>query len=348
MDLHNIIEIDENSRVPKYQQIINSIVFNISNGNFEMNQKIPSINKFSEEFYLSRDTVEKAYNILKERKIINSIRGKGYYISRTKLLSKTNVLFLINKLSAYKLRMYNSFLANIGPNAHVDLQIYHCNESLFLDLIKKHKLSHDYFVIVPHFKTEDSNHISKTNSILSEISNINKEKLVILDNLKFIEKENIMCVYQDFENDIYEALECGLDKIKCYENVFLIFPKKAIYPFPNRIVHGFRKFCVKHKIEFKILNEVCENIILKKGDLFITIEEHDLVNLIKQIREYELDLGKDIGIISYNDTPLKDLLGISVVSTDFDYIGKKAAEMILNKIAEKIKAPFNFIDRNSA
>lgn len=38
---------------------------------------------FSEEFYLSRDTVEKAYNILKERNVISSIRGKGYYITRT-------------------------------------------------------------------------------------------------------------------------------------------------------------------------------------------------------------------------------------------------------------------------
>ena len=59
-----------------------------------MDDKMPSINMLSEEFYLSRDTVEKAYKILKERKIITSVRGKGFYISRTNLNSKINILFL--------------------------------------------------------------------------------------------------------------------------------------------------------------------------------------------------------------------------------------------------------------
>ena len=136
MDLIKYIKIDENSRVPKYQQIIDSIIDNISVGNLTMDQKIPSINMFSEEFYLSRDTVEKAYSILKERNIITSIRGKGFYISRTKLISKVNILFLINKLSSYKLRTYNHFIDTIGANSHTDLHIYHCDETLIFKFIR--------------------------------------------------------------------------------------------------------------------------------------------------------------------------------------------------------------------
>ncbi|NNG10144.1 MAG: winged helix-turn-helix transcriptional regulator, partial [Arenibacter sp.] len=102
MDIFNFIKIDEDSRIPKYQQIVDEIIHNISIGNLKMDDKIPSINTFSEEYLLSRDTVEKAYNILKERKVILSIRGKGYYIARTRLISKVNILFLINKLSSYK------------------------------------------------------------------------------------------------------------------------------------------------------------------------------------------------------------------------------------------------------
>jgi len=44
-----------------------------------MDEKIPSINNFSKELRLSRDTVEKAYKVLKERKIVSSFPGKGYY-----------------------------------------------------------------------------------------------------------------------------------------------------------------------------------------------------------------------------------------------------------------------------
>ena len=48
-------------------------------------------------------------------------------------------------------------------------------------------------------------------------------------------------------------------------------------------------------------------------------------------RDKEYELGKDVGVISYNDTALKQLFGISVVSTDFNIMGETAAKMILNK-----------------
>ena len=347
MDMIKHIKIDENSRVPKYQQIIDSIIDNISLGNFTMDEKIPSINMFSEEFYISRDTVEKAYSILKERNIITSIRGKGFYISRTKLISKINVLFLINKLSSYKLRTYNYFINSIGANAHTDLHIYHCDETLFLNLLDKNKSAYDYFVIMPHFKTDQLKHVSLTDDVIKALKKIPKNKLVILDNIKPSLDSSLAEIYQDFENDIYFALKKGLSKIKKYKKIMLIYPEKAVYPYPRRILHGFRKFCVEHKLDFEILERVYDDMILKKGDLFITIEESDLVTLVKQVREDEYELGSDIGIISYNDTPLKELLGITVMSTDFKVMGETAAQMILNKSKGKSKVPFNFIDRES-
>jgi DNA-binding transcriptional regulator YhcF (GntR family) len=347
MELIKYIKINENSRVPKYQQIIDSIIDNISKGNLTMDQKIPSINMFSEEFYLSRDTVEKAYSILKERNIITSIRGKGFYISRTQLISKINVLFLINKLSSYKLLTYNYFVNSIGANSHTDLHIYHCDEAIFLNLLDKNKMAYDFFVIMPHFKTEDLKHISLTDKAIKALKKIPQEKLIVLDNIKPNLEGTFAEIYQDFENDIYFALKEGLSKIKKYKKIMLIYPEESVYPYPRRILHGFRKFCVEHKLDFEILDKIYDDMILKKGDLFITIEEADLVNLVKQVREDEYKLGIDIGIISYNDTPLKDLLGITVMSTDFKVMGESAATMILNKQKGKVKVPFNFIDRDS-
>ena len=341
------IDIDENSRVPKYQQIVNAIIHNISVGNLSMDQQIPSINRFSEEFYLSRDTVEKAYKILKERKIITAIRGKGYYITRTKLISKVNILFLINKLSSYKMRIYNSFLDNIGGNCHTDIHIYHCDESLFLNLLEKNKGAYDYFVIMSHFKTENLRHLSHTENVIKAIKEIPREKLIILDNIKLGLDGEIVEIYQDFENDIYNALNAGFSKIAKYKKIMLIYPEKSVYPYPRRILHGFKKFCIEHSLDFEVHNEIYNDMVLKEGDLFITIEESDLVNLVKQIRDDEFILGKDIGVISYNDTPLKELLGITVISTDFKAMGETAASMILHKEKGKVKIPFNFIDRES-
>ncbi|MBC8767692.1 GntR family transcriptional regulator [Arenibacter sp. BSSL-BM3] len=345
--MYQYLKIDENSRIPKYRQIVDSVINNISNGNLKIDDKIPSINSFSEEYNLSRDTVEKAYQILKERNVITSIRGKGYYITRTKLISKVNILFLINKLSAYKMRIYNSFINTIGGNSHTDLHIYHCDNSLFLNILEKNINAYDYYIIMPHFKTDDLKHISYTDEAIKAINRIPKNKLLLMDNNNLEIEGNIIEIYQDFENDIYNALKEGLAKISRYGKLILVYPEKAVYPYPKRILHGFRKFCVEHKIEFEFIDEIYDDIILKKGDLFITIEETDLVSLVNQIRDKEFILGVEIGVISYNDTPLKELLGITVISTDFKVMGETASRMILNKEKGKIKNPFNFIDRNS-
>ncbi len=52
------------------------------------------------------------------------------------------------------------------------------------------------------------------------------------------------------------------------------------------------------------------------------------------------NIGQDIGIISSNEMPLKSLLDITVVSTDFDQMGKTAAELILKGKNSIVKNPF--------
>lgn len=81
--------------------------------------------------------------------------------------------------------------------------------------------------------------------------------------------------------------------------------------------------------------------------IYLTIQERDLVNLVRQARKKKLILGKDIGIISYNETPLKELLGITVISTDFKVMGETAAYMVLKNKKEKVKNVFKYIERNS-
>lgn len=347
MDPRKFVTIDNNSRLPKYRQIVDSIIHNISVGNLVMDQKIPSINCISEEFNISRDTVEKGFNILKDRNIIVSIQGKGCYVTRTRLISKNNILFLINKLSPYKLSSYHSFLDSIGPNSRTDLHSYHCDESLFINLINKHKSAYDYYIIMPHFKTEKGEHVSSTNAVTKVLSQIPKEKLIILDTIKNPTQEAAINVYQDFENDVYYALTEGLEKIKKYKKIILAYPEKGLYPYPKKILYGIRKFCIQHNFEFEVHEEIYEDMLLYKGDLLITLEESDLVTLIKLIRENNYELGKDIGVVSYNDTPIKELLGITVFSTNTKIMGETTAQMILNKENGSYKVPFHFIDRNS-
>ena len=70
--------------------------------------------------------------------------------------------------------------------------------------------------------------------------------------------------------------------------------------------------------------------------------EDDLVTLIERLIVLKLKIGKDVGVISYNETPLKRIIldGITTISTDFTSLGTQAAEFVLNGKTEKVAVPF--------
>lgn len=346
MESLKLLRIDSDSRMPKYRQIVNSILEEIERGSLKVGMRIPSINEISEEYYLSRDTVEKAYNYLKEKKIIVSAKGKGYYVARAVETSGLSVLFLMNKLSSYKLRIYNAFVGSLGSRTRVDLKVYHCDPKVFLSELEESRGAYDYYVIMPHFKDENLSHRSITPEVFQALRTLPEEKLIFIDNM-VPELDVRSAVYQDFRTDIYEALSEANECLRSYQKLILVYPRKAVYPYPTRIRTGFQQFCADYDFQFEVLDQIYADMELQSRDAYIIIEENDLVALVKQIRDRNLTMGKDVGVISYNDTPLKDLLGITVISTDFDAMGETAAYMIQSRKQEVVKNAFHFINRDS-
>jgi DNA-binding transcriptional regulator YhcF (GntR family) len=329
-----------NSKLPKYKQISNAIINDIEKGILQKDDPLPSINELSFEYDIARDTVEKAYNELKEKNIITSIRGKGFFINGLKG-SKLRILLILNKLSVYKKLIYYSFIDTLGDKATVDLQVHHYNAVLLKQILDDNKNKYHYYVIMPHFYDG-----LDTVNVHTELLKIKKGELVLLDkNLPDLNRD-YLCVYQDFENDIFEALESGEDAIAKYKELCLVFPEYDYHPI--EIVKGFRRFCLQNKKPYEVIQNT-ENLRLKKGTLYIVITETDLVYLVKKGMTQGLQLGKDFGIISFNETTLKEILagGIATITTHFEAMGSTAATLILEKQFIKIKNPFSLIRRPS-
>jgi DNA-binding transcriptional regulator YhcF (GntR family) len=341
------ITIDSESRIPKYRQIVNSIMEDIKRGALTVGQRIPSINEISEEYYLSRDTVEKAYAFLKEKKIIVSARGKGYYVSRTDLSSQLSVLFLLNKLSPYKLQIFNSFVSAMNGQAQVDLSVYHGDARVLLNTLNENTGRYDYYVLVPHFCDNIPDQSDDFVDVIEALRRIPEDKLLVIDNYLPDLKRDVAAVYQDFRMDIYEALQEGVENLKRYRKLYLVFPRKTIYPFFQDIVRGFKKFCADYNFECDVKDNINETGEIHIGDAYVVIEEPDLVCLIKQLRRRGLTPGKEVGVISYNDSPLKDLLDITVITTDFNAMGETAAYMIMRRKKDVVKNVFSLIQRKS-
>lgn len=335
-----IIAIQDESKTPKYKQIVESILTNLEYGNLKIGDKLPSINEVLFELDVSRDTAVKAYQHLKERDILESVPGKGFYIKDHPFRRKLKVLLIFNKLSTHKKIIYDSFARTLGEKASIDFLIYNNNFKLFKDWIEEHRFKpYTHFVIIPHFLE----HGWEAPEVINQIP---KQKLVLMDKRINGIMGDYSAVYQDFAKDIYTSLTQALPHLKKYEKLNLIFPNHSYHP--REILDGFRDFCVEHNFDSGYVSDIAKAEI-ERGAVYVNLMEDDLVVLIKKVKQLDLKVGVDLGIISYNDTPLKEILldGITVISTDFEKLGETAAHLVLGEEKEHIANPFKLILRNS-
>jgi DNA-binding transcriptional regulator YhcF (GntR family) len=331
------ITINPDSSTAKHTQIAASMRVDIEAGRLKVGTQLPSINEFSKSHKVARDTVEKAYNQLKKEGYILGVPGKGNYVA-SGYEKNLKILMILNKMSSYKKEVYEAFIETLGERAKVDLQIHHYNINLFKEIIEENKGKYHYYVVMPHFL-----HHTPPESYVKILNEIPSSALVVLDKEVNLGKK-IINVFQDFEKDILDVLLLKSDLLEKYQCITLVFPKESHHPL--EIINGVEAFCIAMKKQFKLAPNA-DKIIPSKGIAYIMITENELGTLVKKIRNTDLKLGENVGILSFNETVLKELLGITVVSTNFSAMGRTAAEMILTKNHLRVKNEFSFIKRQS-
>lgn len=338
-DPNRYISIDEYSATPKYIQLTNSILLAIEAGHMHKDDILPSICDTSNELEISRDTVEKAYKNLKSIGVLQSIPGRGFYIINTAFRQTLKICLLFNKLSTYKKMVYDSFLSALGEDVATDLFIYNNDFTIFRNFLRDRRNHYSHFVIIPHF-------IKDREQVCEVINNIPKQKLVILDKKIPGITGEYAGVYENFENDIYKALEQACEPLSKYHTLKLIFPDNSYYP--REIVKGFSRFCLQYGFSCKVINNIDKEVI-NKGEAYVNLIEDDLVILIERIQLLKLKIGKQVGIISYNEAPIKRVIlnGITTISTDFKKMGDIAANLIVHNLREQMEVPFRLTLRAS-
>lgn len=299
--------------------------------------QVASITSFSKTIGVARETIEKAYNILKEEGYLTSVAGKGNFVCIVPD-KKIKVLMILNKMSSYKKEVYEAFIDKLGDRAVVDLQIHHYDPKRFRDIVFENRGKYHHFVVMPHFYLH-----TDPGEYIDLLKTFSSKELIILDK-EISLGEGFANVYQDFKLDIFDSFMANKAFFDKYNHITMIFPKDSHHP--EEIKQGVLRFCEIQKKSFTIIPG-SQKAAIEAHKLFITLTETDLAALIKSIRETSLVLGEDIGIVSFNETVLKELLGVSVVTTDFAAMGTRAAEMILSNDFIKTRNPFHMIRRQS-
>jgi len=329
-----IIKITKNSGNPKYKQIVGSIENAIVKGMLKKGDKLPSLNSIKHQHALSRDTVLTAFNELKTRGIVQSIVGKGYYVISEDIDVSQKIFLLFDEFNSFKEDLYNSFLAGLGASVQVDIFFHHFNLEVFNKLINDNVGDYSNYVIMPA-------NLKGAETVIKRLPN---DKVYILDQMPS-ELMEYPSIYQNFKKDVYEGLLAGRKQIKNYKKVILLYDKERQ---PLGILEGFNLFCNDYAIQNEVI-ETLSNRVLSKGELYILLDDKNLIRIIKRTKEQNFKLVKDLGIISYNDTLLKEVVegGVTTISTDFTLMGERLAKMILNKEFAQVENPNSLIIRKS-
>jgi DNA-binding transcriptional regulator YhcF (GntR family) len=335
----DLITVDELSITAKYLQIANSVIREIENENIHIGDALPSINDLSIELDIARDTVERGYKHLKDIGVIDAVPRRGYYITNVEFRQPLKVFLLFNKLSPHKKTIYDSFVTALGERALIDFYIYNNNFLLFKRLLANKKDNYTHNVIIPHFGEGGVN----AHEVIDALP---KEKLLLLDKLVPGLEGEYAAVYENFENDIYKALTQAIDQLSKYHTLKIIFPEDSYYP--PEILKGFKNFCQDNTFSYKKVRNIMDEPI-NEGEVFLIVMEDDLVTLIERVMLSNLKIGEQVGIISYNETPLKKIIlnGITTISTNFHQMGAIAAQLILSNSKDHIELPFNLTLRAS-
>lgn len=312
------IVIDPNSGETKLQQLINGLLHYIKTGCTE-GDILPSVNILSKQLEISRDTVFKAYSELKRRKIVDSTPTRGYFVNR----DINKVLLLLDYYSPFKDIVYREFERNLDATWSIDLVFHHYNQNLFDAVILESIGRYNYFIVM--------NIDTKTLKISESLKKLDPAKLLLLDipieDWQSFDQSKYNYLWQDFNTSVFEALSHLSAEIKAYKNFNLVFTNKLQHP--TSTLKAYEQFCKLINREANIITNT-DNLQVTAGDAYFILRQSDLYTLLSACKTQNLTIGKNIGILAYNDIPLYEFVscGITVISVNFKKMGKLASEFV--------------------
>jgi DNA-binding transcriptional regulator YhcF (GntR family) len=338
------IVIDKTAQVPVYKQIIEQVRKLVDGAQYVAGDFLPSMNELSEELEISKETVKKAYAALRGKGVIDSLHGKGFYVAERQDQA-VKILVLFDKISTYKQVLYSSFAEELGGLSEITIRLHNQDIDLFEHFVEENLDHFDYYIITPHFPLRPD--VRKR--AVKALKKIPNRKLILIDHYIQGLTGNIGVVYQDFENDIVDGLGQAADRLKAFGKLNVVSMPGSLYA--PLIEEGIRRYCSSAKLEFEIQKRIAAEKI-NKNQVYLILNsqlDQELIELARIAKSKGLKIGEDIGIISYNESSINEIVlnGLTVFSTDFKQMGKLTARMILEKAPKKIRCDFKLIKRTT-
>lgn len=330
----SIFNINPKSAVPKYRQVVDTITSAIEDKILVVGDKLPSISQLCVNSTVKRDTVMYALNELKAKGIITSHQGKGYYIASTDVKISDRYFLLFDELNAYSGAIYNNLMSLLPVHSSADIFFHHNDPCRIKELLGQGNGTYTAYIL-SYSGLENYSHL---------INKLPGQHTCMIGK-PGKEHNNSHCVFNDYNKDIYEALRTLRKTLKKYCRLIYLGHNTDISVSREE---GFKRFCTEEKIDFLICNNP-ESLRPALYEAYFVPEDDILVTLVGQIQKSGLIVGENIGIVSFNDSEIKEITagGLTVLTPDFTDICNRLIEITKGRKRGQLRTRMNIIHRNS-
>ncbi|WPU91445.1 winged helix-turn-helix domain-containing protein [Mucilaginibacter sabulilitoris] len=331
-----IQEIKKLTDVPSYSKhdrFVQGMINAINEKIIVQDEMLPSVNKLIKELGFSRETIMKGYKDLISRGIVESKNRLGYFVGNGNTEQTLNVALLMYNLDTFEEQFYRNFRHTLGSNIHLSTYFHHGDIEIFETILTQIKAKYGMYVIapIPHPKTKE----------LLDI--IPRNKLLMFDRFEPLDGD-FNHITQEFGQSSYEVFSKLAPQIRQFKEMVFYHSPDSLDP--KEIVQSFKKFLKDFNIKGRVEREYIPGSV-EKGKVYFTLDNFALWQIMRDCNSQKLKPGKDLGVLSHNDEPAKEIIGITTFSADFSNMGKMAGLAVLNKEKIQLTVPMILFERST-
>lgn len=328
-----IAELSQVSSYSKHDRLVQGIINTINDKKLVPGNKLPSVNEMIKQLGFSRETIIRGYRELTDRGIVDSKNRLGYFVANGSTNQLLKVALLMYNLDSFEEQFYRNFRKTLGEKIHLQLFFHHGNIEIFETILLRIRRLFGMYVIapIPHPKSKEL------------LNTIPRNKLLMFDRHEPLDGE-FNYITQEFEKSSYKVFTQLAEKIRKFDEFIFFHSPDSLDP--KEITIAFRKFLKTHKINGRIVKEFIPGT-LEKGKVYFTLDNFAMWEMLRECNAKKLKPGKDIGILSHNDEPAKEFVGITTYSADFAQMGTLAANAVLTKEDIQITVPTTLAKRKT-
>jgi DNA-binding transcriptional regulator YhcF (GntR family) len=331
----HIQELDDMPSYTKHDQLVEGIINAINDKSLVPGDMLPSVNVMIKEVGFARETIVKGYKDLIGRGLIESRNRLGYFVLNSNTDQSLKVALVMYAIDAFQEQFYRSFRKELGKNIHLDLFFHHGNIDMCETILNMIKGKYGMYVVapIPH---------PKTKQLLAQIP---LNKFLMVDRYELIDGD-FNHVTQEFEESSYRAFAELADAIRKFKEIIFFHRPGSLIPI--EIVRAFKKFLKDFSINGKMMPAYIPGS-LKKGVVYFSIDNMEIWEILKDCKKKSLQLGKDVGLLTHNDEPVKEIIfdGLTTYSASFTLMGERAGRAVAARMTVKETIPTVLIRRNS-